>query len=85
MNLYSGCFSDRSTGQQGRLILSNSKLWQLILVILIPFLVAAQKNANKRFNIILIMADDLGYGSLACIGNKNIHTPNIDRLAANGM
>lgn len=36
-------------------------------------------------NIVLIMADDLGYGSLGCYGNKEINTPNIDRLAADGM
>ncbi len=38
-----------------------------------------------RPNIVVIMADDLGYGSLGCYGSKEIHTPNIDRLAATGM
>ena len=36
-------------------------------------------------NIIFIMADDLGYGDLGCYGQKHIQTPNIDRLARNGM
>jgi len=36
-------------------------------------------------NIVLIMADDLGYGELGCYGQKIIRTPNIDRLAAEGM
>ncbi len=45
-------------------------------------LVAVPEN---RPNIIFIMADDLGYGSLGCYGSKEIRTPNIDRLAANGM
>ena len=36
-------------------------------------------------NIIYILADDLGYGELGCYGQKKIETPNIDRLAANGM
>ena len=36
-------------------------------------------------NIVLIMADDLGYGDLGCYGNSNIETPNIDALAANGL
>jgi len=40
---------------------------------------------NKRPNIILIMADDLDYGSLGCYGSTEIRTPNIDRLAASGM
>jgi arylsulfatase A-like enzyme len=38
-----------------------------------------------RPNIIFIMADDLGYGDLGCFGQKRIRTPNIDRLAAEGM
>ena len=36
-------------------------------------------------NIIFIMADDLGYGDLSCYGQKTIQTPNIDRLAAEGI
>jgi arylsulfatase A-like enzyme len=36
-------------------------------------------------NIILIVADDLGYGDLGCYGQKQISTPNIDSLAAEGM
>jgi len=36
-------------------------------------------------NIIFIIADDLGYGDLGCYGQKYIRTPNIDRLAAEGM
>lgn len=37
-----------------------------------------------RPNIVLIVADDLGYGDLGCYGQKRIATPNIDRLAAEG-
>jgi arylsulfatase A-like enzyme len=36
-------------------------------------------------NIIFILADDLGYGGLGCYGQKQVQTPNIDRLAAQGM
>ncbi len=38
-----------------------------------------------RPNVVLIMADDLGYGSLGCYGNRTISTPHLDDLAAGGM
>lgn len=38
-----------------------------------------------RPSIIYIVADDLGYGHLGCYGQKEIKTPNIDRMAAEGM
>ncbi|MBM4024790.1 MAG: arylsulfatase [Planctomycetes bacterium] len=41
--------------------------------------------ATRKPNIIFILADDLGYGDLGCYGQKVIQTPNIDRLAAEGM
>jgi arylsulfatase A-like enzyme len=41
--------------------------------------------AGKPTNIILIVADDLGYGDLGCYGQGRIRTPHLDRLAAEGM
>lgn len=41
--------------------------------------------AHRSPNIILIMADDLGYGDLGCYGNQQIRTPNLDRLASEGL
>lgn len=38
----------------------------------------------KRPNIVLIFADDLGYGDLGCFGSKTIRTPHLDRLAGQG-
>ena len=42
-------------------------------------------NAQQKPNIIYIYADDLGYGDLSCYGATKIHTPNIDKLAAQGI
>lgn len=45
---------------------------------------AQQKATPERPNVIFILADDMGYGDLACYGNNYIKTPNIDRLAKTG-
>jgi len=50
-----------------------------------PILSPALPQATPRPNVIFIMADDLGYGDLGCYGQEKIRTPNIDRLAAEGM
>ena len=63
-----------------------------ISLIILAFLVSCNnqkssettKSATKR-NIIYILADDLGYGDLSCYGQKKLSTPNIDRLANEGM
>lgn len=46
---------------------------------------AIGRRRRRKPNIIYIMADDLGYGDLGCYGQERIKTPNIDRLAAEGM
>ena len=38
-----------------------------------------------RPNVVFLLADDLGYGDLGCFGQKKIKTPNLDRLATQGM
>jgi arylsulfatase A-like enzyme len=54
---------------------------------LLFLLIAAKARAADatRPNIIFILADDLGYTDVACFGSKYYETPNIDRLAAEGM
>lgn len=46
---------------------------------------AASLQASARPNIIVFLADDLGYGELGCYGQKKIKTPHLDQLAADGM
>ncbi|MDP4291476.1 MAG: arylsulfatase [Bacteroidota bacterium] len=46
---------------------------------------AKKSKLPERPNIIYILADDLGYGDLSCYGQKKFSTPNIDKLAAEGI
>ena len=65
----------------------------LALSLLAPLATQAANAAKKakpntdpnRPNVIIILADDLGYGDLGCYGAKNVETPNVDRLANQGI
>lgn len=46
---------------------------------------AMQTNGQQRPNILLILADDLGYGDLSCQDAKDLKTPNIDRIFSEGI
>jgi arylsulfatase A-like enzyme len=52
---------------------------------LILLLILTAESFAQKPNVILIYADDLGYGDLSCYGAKAIKTPNIDKLAKQGM
>ena len=41
--------------------------------------------AEKKPNFLLFVVDDMGYGDLGCYGRQNISTPNVDRLASEGI
>jgi len=59
---------------------------QTLIACLLLFSCCLPTEAQDRPpNIIFIMADDLGYGDLGCYGQTDLLTPNIDRIAANGM
>lgn len=46
---------------------------------------ASHLQAQERLNVVFILADDLGWGEVGCYGQTKIPTPNIDRLAREGM
>jgi arylsulfatase A len=51
----------------------------------LPSALMAKKGSRRKPNIILIMADDLGWQELGCYGQEKIKTPSIDQLAREGM
>src|SRR5271163_622379 len=58
----------------------------LATALLSPATIArAQEKAKKRPNVIIFLADDLGYADAGFQGCKDIPTPNIDKLAKNGV
>lgn len=57
----------------------------LILLSLVLTCAEAEAVAGLRPNILVILADDLGYGDLACCGAKDMKTPHVDALFAQGM
>lgn len=62
----------------------------LILILLVSLLFSCGQKGDKEIstdlpNIVFIFADDLGYGDLGCFGASDIATPNIDRIAAEGI
>jgi arylsulfatase len=62
-------------------------LWLTALALFCPILILAQGTENRQGkpNIIFVLADDLGWGDLGSYGQTKIKTPNIDRLAAEGL
>jgi len=77
-------FSFKSLPGQGLWPVIASGIF-LAAVCSVPAQTNTLKPAPRRPSVILIIADDLGYGDLGSYGQKNIKTPNLDRLAAEGV
>ncbi|HEY0770140.1 MAG TPA: sulfatase-like hydrolase/transferase, partial [Sphingobacteriaceae bacterium] len=61
------------------------KNFQLLIGIILGLSATLVKAQTKSPNIIIIFADDMGYGDLGSYGHPTILTPNLDRMAAEGM
>ena len=62
------------------------KAWVVSVIVIFlayPFFASGQKKGETP-NIVIILADDLGYGDLSCYGQKAWQTPHIDRMASEG-
>lgn len=57
----------------------------LAVFISVPALKPGDVCAAKPPNLVIILADDLGYGDLSCYGHPSIRTPNLDKMAQEGM
>ncbi len=57
----------------------------VVALCLIWVATTGSRAAGRKPNVVLIVADDLGYGDLGCYGQEKFKTPNIDRLAREGM
>ena len=61
------------------------KILKILFFLGLSFTSLAQQNSTAtRPNVVVIFADDLGYGDLGCFGHPNILTPNLDKMAQNG-
>ncbi len=60
-------------------------LKQLIYSAIIPLVSSVGIQAQDQPNIVFVFIDDMGYGDLGCYGNADAKTPNIDRLAEEGL
>jgi arylsulfatase A len=61
------------------------KTMKLLSLALLGLWLGARADAATPPNVIIIFADDLGYGDLACYGHPSIRTPHLDRMAAEGL
>ena len=67
--------------------MNHTRLFPFAILLLAPWaaLPAAPPAAKPRPNIVILLADDLGYGDVGCYGTTKIRTPRMDRLAEEGV
>ena len=60
-------------------------IWKNLSLILLSLFLFPAAFAAPKPNLVIIFADDLGYGDLGCYGSPVIRTPHLDRMAAEGL
>lgn len=56
-----------------------------VFFLLLPLTLPAGAASSPRPNFVFLLIDDMGYGDMSCYGSKAARTPNLDRLAAEGL
>ena len=64
--------------------MNRLKITRLALIVALAASSLLQ-SAESKPNIVFILVDDMGYADIGCMGAKDIRTPNIDRIAAEGV
>lgn len=80
----SGCRMRRRQGVRYRLMSYARRVLKCSVAVIFAFAVS-NAHAEDPLNVILILADDLGYGDLGVTGARGFKTPNIDRLGREGV
>jgi arylsulfatase A-like enzyme len=62
-----------------------SKFLNLLFILFLSFAPAVSRAGERPPNIVIILADDLGYGDVSCYGATKVKTPNVDQLASEGL
>lgn len=68
------------------LFMSAYRFFNVFVILVVTGLsVQAQRKSSKTPNVVIIFADDMGYGDLSCYGHPLIRTPNLDQMADDGI
>lgn len=62
------------------------RVWLVgLMAVVVAGVARAADSPGRHPNVVVILADDLGYGDVSCYGGSHVRTPNIDKLAASGL
>ena len=65
--------------------MSGITVRSVLIAVLFALVPSAAPAADRKPNLVVILADDVGYGDLGCFGQKALETPRLDRMAKEGM